>query len=150
MAETLTNVLLHAVFSTKGRSKVLDDAVRRRLWPYLTKLLQNRGCRVYTVNGGLEHVHVVFRQPTDRATAELLRDLKTNSSKWIRESFPDRRDFAWQRGYAGFSVSYSNLEAVCKYVDDQELHHRRHSFEDELIGLLKKNELHFDEKYLWS
>ena len=118
--------------------------------PYIAKIFQNRGCRVYLVNGGLEHVHVLFRQPAERATSDLLRDVKANSSRWIHEQFPQKRHFAWQRGYSAFSVSHSNLDSVYQYIVNQEEHHRRQSFEDELLSLLKKNELEFEEKYLWQ
>ena len=150
MAQTLTNIILHVVFSTKNRAKDLDHNLRGRLWPYISKILQNRGGRVYLVNGGLEHVHLLFRQPADRATSDLLRDVKANASRWIHKQFPQKRHFAWQRGYSAFSVSHSHLDGVYQYVASQEEHHRRQSFEDELLSLLKKNELEFEEKYLWQ
>jgi putative transposase len=78
-----------------------------------------------------------------------MRDAKAYSSKWIHREFPDKRDFAWQRGYAGFGVSYSNLDEVYRYIENQEDHHRSRSFEDELVSLLKRNELEYDENYLW-
>ena len=76
--------------------------------------------------------------------------MKANSSRWIHEQFPQKRHFAWQRGYSAFSVSHSNLDSVYQYIVNQEEHHRRQSFEDELLSLLKKNELEFEEKYLWQ
>jgi putative transposase len=79
-----------------------------------------------------------------------MRDAKAFSSKWIHKEFPNMRNFAWQRGYSGFSVSYSNLDEVYRYIENQEDHHRSRSFQEELVSLLKKNELDYDEKYLWS
>ena len=149
MAQTLTNFIVHVIFSTKNRSKDLSVDIRPRLYSYLTKILQNRGCRVYTINGGLDHVHALLRLPADKSPAELMRDAKAYSSKWIHREFPDKRDFAWQRGYAGFGVSYSNLDEVYRYIENQEDHHRSRSFEDELVSLLKRNELEYDENYLW-
>ena len=149
MGQTLTNILLHVVFATKNRAKDLDTNLRPRVHAYLTKILQNRGARVYAVDGGLEHVHLLFRQPNDRSVADLIRDVKANSSRWIHHEFP-RRDFAWQSGYSAFSVSFSNLDAVYQYIVEQEDDHRRITFEEELTGLHKKNELEFDERYLWT
>ena len=150
MAQTLTNINLHVVFSTKDRARTLDQKIRPRLCSYIAKTLENRGAHVYMVNGGLDHLHLLYQQPVDQAISDLVRDVKSSSSRWIHETFPRQRSFAWQRGYSAFSVSRSKLDAVYRYVARQEEHHRRVTFEDELVSLLKKHELEFNEKYLWT
>ena len=148
MGHTLTNVLVHVVFATKNREKTLTAAIRERLHAYLAQVANNQGARTYLVNGGLEHVHLLLRLPARRPLSDLVRDLKSNSSGWLRRELSP--NFSWQRGYSAFSVSYSNLGAVYEYIRDQEGHHRRHTYEEELTSLLKRNELEFDERYLWS
>ena len=148
MSHTLTNVLVHVVFSTKNREKALTAAIREDLHAYLAQVAANKGARVYVVNGGLEHVHMLLRVPARTAVADLIRDIKANSSSWLRRELSPH--FAWQRGYSAFSVSHSQLSAVYQYIRNQEDHHRRHTFEAELISLLKRNEIEFDERYLWS
>ena len=148
MGHTLTNVLVHVVFATKNREKTLTAAIRERLHAYLAQVANNQGARAHLVNGGLEHVHLLLRLPAKCALSDLVRDLKSSSSGWLRRELSP--NFAWQRGFSAFSVSHSNFSAVYDYIRTQEDHHRRHTFEEELVSLLKRNELEYDEKYLWS
>ena len=148
MSHTLTNVLVHVVFATKNREKSLTAAVRSRLHAYLARVVNDEGGRAYAVNGGLEHVHLLIRLPPTRSLSDLLRRLKGNSSAWLRGELNPH--FAWQRGYSAFSVSQSQYERVCGYIQSQEEHHRERTFDDELASLLKRNELEFDEGHYWS
>jgi REP element-mobilizing transposase RayT len=107
------------------------------------------GCPL-TINGTADHVHLLVRLPGMLALAEALRILKANSSKWVNETFSLRRKFAWQIGYAGFSGSQSNVPTVVKYIGNQEAHHRRVSFQDELRQYLKKHGIEDDERYIWK
>jgi REP element-mobilizing transposase RayT len=97
-----------------------------------------------------DHVHVVLRIPATVAIAEIVQKMKANSAKWIHEKRILSRAFAWQRGYSAFSVSESNLERVYQYVANQEAHHRRISFQDELRAFLRQHGIEFDERYLWN
>lgn len=148
MGHTLTNVLVHVVFATKNREKTLTAAIRERLHAYLAQVANNQGARTYLVNGGLDHVHVLLSLPARRPLSDLVRDLKANSSGWLRRELSPT--FGWQKGYSAFSVSHSNLNAVYEYIRQQEEHHRRHTYEEELTSLLKRNELEYDERYLRS
>ena len=148
MGHTLTNVLVHVEFATENREKTLTAAIRERLHAYLAHVANNQGARTYLVNGGLEHVHMLLRLPARRPLADLVRDLKSNSSGWLRRELAP--NFSWQRGYSAFSVSHSHLSAVYEYIRTQEDHHRRHTYEEELTSLLKRNELEYDDRYLWS
>ncbi len=142
MAQTLTSILLHVVFSTKNRATDIRPPTRERLWRYMAK--------VHIINGGPDHVHILFTLPPTACLADLMRLAKTNSSRWLRQQFPSQRGFAWQPGYAAFSVSHSRFDGVFEYIAHQERHHRSRSFEEELVSLLKKNELEFEEKYFWA
>ena len=148
MGHTLTNVLVHVVFATRNREKRLTAAVRGRLHAYLAAVVKEEGGCVYGVNGGLEHVHLLLRLSPSRSLSDLMRLVKTNSSRWMRQELDPQ--FGWQRGYAAFSVSHSQFTAVHGYIAKQEEHHQRRTFEDELVSLLKKNEIAFEEKYLWG
>jgi len=147
MSHTLTNVLVHVVFATKNREKKLTAAVRTRLHAYLTALVKAEGGCVHIVNGGLEHVHMLLRLTPSLSLSDLMRQVKTNSSRWMRLELDP--DFGWQRGYSAFSVSHSQFAAVHDYIAKQEEHHRHRTYEDELVSLLKRNEIEFEEKYLW-
>ena len=124
--------------------------LRPRLFAYIATLINNNGGKAHIVGGGLEHVHVLLTQPPTVTLADMLRLVKANSSRWTRQTFPGKRHFSWQAGYAAFSVSHSKSSEIRAYIRDQEEHHRRHGYEDELVSLLKRNELEFDERYLWS
>ena len=148
MGHTLTNVLVHVVFATKNREKLLTAAIRERLHAYLATVISDEGGRALIVDGGLEHVHILLRLHAKLALADLVRKMKSNSSKWLRGGISPQ--FAWQEGYSAFSVSESQRDAVFRYIASQEERHRQHSFEDELLLLLRRNELEYDERYLWS
>lgn len=150
MGQTLTSILLHVIFSTKNRAPDIRPPTRERLWRYIAGIMRSSGTKVHIINGGHDHIHVLFTLPPTLPLADLMRLAKTNSSRWLRREFPAHRGFAWQPGYAAFSVSYSRFNEVFEYIAHQEAHHRSRSFEEELVSLLRKNELEFEEKHLWS
>jgi hypothetical protein len=102
------------------------------------------------INGPADHVHILAVLPARVAVSEILNKVKTNSSGWVHKEFPNQRTFAWQTGYAAFSVSPSQKEVVLEYIENQEEHHRKISFKEELVSFLKKHEIQYDEKYLWE
>ena len=146
MSHAYTNLLYHVVFSTKDRRNDLSKEVQRELFPYLISLAREKDCEVDSVGGGLEHVHLFLSVPAKLSVSDLIAFLKANSSGWIKKLI---RGFAWQPGYAAFTVSQSKRSEVRQYVRTQEDHHRRHAFQDEYVGLLKKNEIEFTER-LWT
>src|SRR5208282_5704576 len=97
----------------------------------------------------VDHVHVLMRTPADLAIADCLRILKTNSSRWVKEKWPQQRSFGWQGGYGAFSVSESSRASVIRYIAEQERHHRKITFEDEFLSFLKRHGMNFDERYVW-
>jgi REP element-mobilizing transposase RayT len=150
MSHSHACLLIHAVFSTKDRAPLLAGECRQRLLPYLGGIARQLDAKALTVGGTADHVHVLLSLPPALCVADALRDLKANSSRWIHETWPRLRDFAWQAGYGAFSVSQSNCEAVTRYIGEQDAHHRRLTFQQEFIALLKKHGIAYDERYIWA
>jgi putative transposase len=149
MAHTFTNLLTHVVFSTSGRAPFFNDDMRSDVHAYLGGILRELHAVPIAIGGTADHMHLLIRLPADLAVSDCLRVVKTNSSRWIKERWPERRSFAWQGGYGAFSVSESRRSAVMRYIQDQAQHHRRILFQDELRGLLKNHRVEFDERYMW-
>jgi REP element-mobilizing transposase RayT len=150
MAHTYTSLLIHVIFSTSGRTPLLTDAIRPDVHAYLGGILRELDAIPIAIGGTADHVHLLTRLPANLALADCLRIVKTNSSRWVKERWPQRRKFAWQGGYGAFSVSESRRAAVIQYIRDQAQHHRRISFQDEFLALLKNHRVEFDERYLWQ
>ena len=150
MAHTYTNLLIHALFSTKGRQPMLDSTLRARLFPYFAGIITRLKGRPVIINGPGDHVHLLFVLPATLPLADLMEKLKANSSKWVHEEFPDRAGFAWQTGYTAFSVSQSNLAAVKRYIAHQEQHHRKVTFQEEVLAFLKKHEIQYDPRFVFD
>jgi len=150
MPQSLSRVILHIIFSTKDREPWLDREVRPRMHAYLSTICRDLDGEAYRVGGVADHVHVVTTLPRTVSQAELIEDMKKTSSKWIKELDARYRGFHWQRGYADFSVSPSQLDGVLDYVSNQEEHHRTRNFQEEYRDFLRKHEVEFDERYVWD
>jgi len=149
MPQSLSTVYLHAAFSTKERRPFLTDlSLRNSLHGYLGAISKNLGCAPLRVGGVEDHVHILSRLGRTISQAEWIKELKRASNPWLKEQ--SLSEFAWQSGYACFSVSVSNLDAVTAYIDGQAEHHRKRSFQDELRALLTKHGEAWDEKYVWD
>jgi putative transposase len=144
MAHTYTLQLIHCVFSTKRRSALIADPPR--LWTYMRAIARNCGINVIAIGGTANHVHILFVIPAVTRTADLVRTLKANSSRWMNEI---AHGFAWQDGYAAISVSPSQIPAVARYIDNQAEHHRDRSFEQEYVALLQKSGVAFEPDHLF-
>jgi REP element-mobilizing transposase RayT len=147
MSHTCANVLLHLIFSTSNRRPLIRAEFRNDLFAYLGGIVREMSGTPLIVNGTADHVHMLVRARAIQSPAEIARVVKTNSSRWIRLRVPQ---FAWQTGYAVFSVSESSVPSVTKYIAHQEEHHSTHSFQDEFRAFLKKNGIVVDEKHLWG
>lgn len=148
MAHTYTNILIHALFSTKNRYPWLSEQVKRELFPYLGGTVNKLGGRSVIVNGVEDHVHMLFVQSPSLSLADLMEKVKANSSGWMKRRWPELRKFAWQTGYTAFSVSKSNAGLVRRYIERQEQHHRKMTFQDEVVAFLKKHEIAYDPRYI--
>ena len=150
MAQSLSRIFLHIVFSTKDREPSINVDVRPRLHAYLATICRDLESEVPAVGGVADHVHVVTTLPRTISPAELVEKIKKTSSKWMKGVETRYRDFFWQRGYSAFSVSTSQLENVIKYVQEQEEHHRIKGFQEEYRELLRRHGVEFDERYVWD
>ncbi len=148
MSHTYTNLLTHFVFSTKERSPLITKEIMPELYAYLGGLAKELKGKAIAIGGMEDHVHLLISLPPSIATSDSMRLIKANSSKWLSERFGT--PFSWQIGFGAFSVSRSNVDAVVKYIHNQEEHHRKFDFREEFMKLLKNNEVEFDEQYLWK
>ena len=150
MPRSFTNLIYHIVFSTKDRKPLISPDRQERLYDYIGGTIRGLGGILLAINGMSDHVHLLAKLRPDKSVSDVLRNLKSNSSGWMHSVFPAASDFSWQNGYGAFTVSASQVESVRRYIANQEQHHSKNSFEDEFVGLLRKNEIEFDVKYLWS
>ena len=148
MSHTYTNLLTHMVFSTKERLPLISHEIKLELFAYLGGLVKELKGKPIIINGMSDHVHILASLPPTISTAEAMRFIKANSSKWVTQKF--RKPFEWQKGYGAFGVSRSNIDAVYKYIQNQEQHHQKFDFRTEFIGFLNKNDVEFDEQFLWK
>jgi REP element-mobilizing transposase RayT len=149
MSHTYTNLLTHVIFSTKDRNPLITAALHDDLLAYLGGIVREMGGVLRAANARPDHVHMLCSLPPTMAMSDALRVVKTNSSRWVHR---ERRlaGFDWQTGYGAFSVSHSLAPSVARYIGDQEKHHRRMTFQEELVAFLKKNGITYDERYIWS
>ena len=147
MSDTFSNLSVHVVFSTKDRIPLITRRVRKRVFPYIGGVIKGLGGTVIAIGGMPDHAHRVARLPTNMCVADFVRKIKANSSKWMNERATDMK-FGWQRGYGAFSISQSVVSSVAQYVRNQERHHRSRSFEEELMMLLTRHGIGFDERNL--
>ena len=150
MPQSLARLHVHLVFSTKNRVPLLRDTVRDSLHGYMATVLQNFGCPPVLINSVADHVHILLELGRTVAVSDAVEEVKKTSSKWIKTQGAEFALFAWQAGYGAFAVSESNVTAVCKYIADQQEHHRKKSFPEEYRAFLTRHRVVFDERYVWD
>lgn len=150
MPQSFSSILVHLVFSTKKREPWICAPIELQLHAYGTTVLKNAGCPALAMNGMADHLHTLFRLPRTKTVAEVVEELKSSTSRWIKTKGPSFQSFHWQNGYGAFSVSQSNVQNVIDYIRNQQDHHQGISFQDELRALLRKHEIAIDERYAWD
>ena len=140
----------HLIFSTKDRAPLIAPEIRATLLAYLGGIVRELKGSPMSINAVADHVHALIRMPSDASPAEMMRVVKTNSSRWVHEQWPQEESFAWQTGYGAFSVSESNVDQVREYIARQEEHHRRMTFQEEFIAFLKRHNIQDDPSYVWE
>jgi REP element-mobilizing transposase RayT len=151
MPQSLAAVYLHIVFSTKNREPFLRDKPERdAMHEYLGGIAKKWECAPIRVSGVADHVHLLVRFGRTITIADLIKELKRGSNLWLQEKNPAQKAFEWQAGYSVFSVSQSKLEDVVAYIANQEEHHKKVTFQDELRAFFKKHNVEFDERYVWD
>ena len=150
MGHTYTNLLVHMVFSTQGREPWLRESVRQRVFAYLGGIAQESGAAPVCIGGVADHVHMLLALSSGLSCAQAAQRVKGASARWIHETFVEMRKFAWQEGYGAFTVGQSQIAATRKYIAGQEEHHRRVTFQDEFLAFLARNNVVYDERYIWK
>ena len=150
MSHTYTNILVHALFSTKDRQPWLTPGIRDEAFRYLGGTINELGGQSLFVNGPRDHVHMLFVQPRTLSIASTMEKVKSHSSGWVKDRWPGQRHFGWQTGYAAFSVSKSHVDQVKQYILNQEDHDRRVSFQEEVLAFLKKQGVDYDPRYVFA
>jgi putative transposase len=142
---SFVSCVIHCVWSTKNREPWLIPDLRERLWPYFGGIAKQNQMKALAIGGAADHVHILLSLPATLSIAKAVQLLKGNSSKWIRETFPKMRSFAWQQGYGAFSVGISGVDATVTYINNQTAHHWKRSFRPEFIAMLQKHHFDYEE-----
>ena len=150
MPQSLAQILVHLVFSTKNRKAILADDIRDDLHAYIGGIVENHKGTLLKVGSVADHIHLLIALPRTCAPSELIQEVKTGSSKWLKTKNAHYANFQWQSGYGIFSISPSHRLALEAYITNQSEHHRLVTFQEEYRGLLNKYGLQFDERYLWD
>jgi REP-associated tyrosine transposase len=148
MAHTYVSDLIHCVFSTKGRRRLIPQEIQSELWSFLGGIARKNGFKALVVGGTDDHVHVLLSLPASLPLAKALQLLKGSSSRWMNEKHT--RDFAWQEGYGAFTLGISQKAATIAYIQGQTEHHRKRDFQQEFLAFLKKHGIEYDPKYVWG
>ena len=150
MPQSLSSVLIHLVFSTKNREPFITPAIEAELHPYMAKIFRENDSPSLIIDGTTDHVHALFGLDRTSTIADVVEEVKTASSKWLKTKGREFRNFHWQRGYGAFSIGQSNVAELKRYIRNQKEHHRRVTFEDEYRKFLRRYQIGFDERYVWD
>lgn len=147
---TFTKLLYHVVFATKSRTPFITAELRPRLYDYLGGIIRAKGGHLVQVGGIADHIHLLLHLSPRFAVSDVIRDIKGSSSAWVNSEKLLKLHFEWQKGYGAFTVSYTNCDAVQKYILNQEDHHRQRSFQEEYIDFLERHQIQFEHRYLFE
>ncbi|HKO95885.1 MAG TPA: IS200/IS605 family transposase [Pyrinomonadaceae bacterium] len=150
MPQSLSSILIHLIFSTKNREPFITPNIESELHPYMAKIFRELKSPSLAINGMPDHVHVLFSLDRVISIADLLQEVKSETSKWIRTKGREFQSFHWQRGYGAFSIGQSQVDDVKRYIQNQKEHHRRITFQEEYRHFLKAYGIEYDERYVWD
>ena len=150
MANTFTQIHIHAVVAVKFRASVISPVWKERLHQYITGIIQNKDHKMLSINSMPDHLHLFFGFRPTQSLSDLMRLVKGESSEWINKEKIASSTFRWQDGYGAFSYARSQVKTVAKYIEDQENHHKKKTFLDEYKDFLKMFEVDFDEQYIFK
>jgi REP element-mobilizing transposase RayT len=148
MAHTHTNLIFHVVFATQGFLPLIKAEYKQELFAYLGALIKEKKGMPMIINGVADHIHMLILLPPDVSLSDVVQFVKANSSRWMKQRFGG--PFAWQKGFGAFSVSRSVVKDVSRYIREQEAHHSKMDLRTEYIAMLEKNEIDFEEHFLWK
>jgi REP element-mobilizing transposase RayT len=150
MAHTHTCLLYHLVFSTKGRRPFIDVQTLPRVAQFMGGIVRERDGKLLAMNGTENHVHLLASLPPKISISDQVGDIKSLSSGWIKRAFPGVRFFTWQEGFAGFTLGKSSVESVARYIAGQQKHHKKKTFEEELVEMYERADIDYDPKYIFD
>ena len=143
-------VYVHYVFSTKNHEPFIVSELEKKLWAYMGGIARANNMKAIAINGTEDHAHVLLSLPSTITIAKAIQVVKGGSSHWVHQTFPEYRDFEWQKGYGAFSVSHFDLDRIIAYIKNQKKHHAVEDSKTEYIDLLNKHQIEYDEKYIWE
>ncbi len=162
MTHTYSKSIFHLVWSTKNRYPFIDQNLKPQLYRYLHTIIENKNCKSYIINGMPDHIHILASLPLNITVSSFVQQVKVSSTRWIRGHFSNHQhqlnphlnsklnSFSWQEGLGAFSVGYSHLTSVIKYIENQEKHHEKLTFEQEYRNLLVKLGINYDERFIFG
>lgn len=150
MPQSLSQVNLHITFSTHNRNPLILKELKNEMYAYIATICKSNKSNPIKIGGSTDHIHIVTTLHSTVTISKLLEEIKKTSSKWFKEKDERVRNFSWQCGYAAFSVSQSQLPQLIQYIEQQEQHHKKKSFQDELREFLTANGVEYDERYIWD
>jgi REP element-mobilizing transposase RayT len=150
MANTFTQIHIHAVFAVQNRRSLIQKDWQERLYQYIVAIIQNHGHKALCIGGISDHIHILFGFRPTQSLSDLMQNVKRNSSEWINEEKFVSGKFSWQEGFGAFSYSKSQISRVIKYIENQEEHHKRKKFIEEYKKILNKFEIEYDERYIFK
>ena len=150
MANTYTQIHIHVVFAVQNRECIIGNLWKDELYKYITGIIQNNNHKLLAINGMPDHIHIFFGMKPTQSLSELIQMIKGDSSKWINDKKFLKSKFNWQKGFGAFSYSKSQVSNVIRYIENQELHHKKKTFVEEYIDFLKAFEIEHDEKFIFK
>jgi len=150
MAQSLSSILIHLVFSTKNREPFIAPAIEMELQKYMASIFRALKSPSLAIDGATDHLHILFALGRVITIADLVEEVKTGSSKWIKTKGREFKNFHWQKGYGAFSIGQSNVATLKRYIHNQKRHHQRVTFQDEYRKFLKAYGIDYDERYVWD
>ena len=150
MPNTYTQLHIQFVFAVKYRAAVIKPAWKEALHKYITGIFQENGHKMLQINSMPDHIHILIGMRPTQAVSSLIQNIKTESSKWIKDKKHCSSTFAWQEGYGAFSYSKSHVDKVIRYIQNQEIHHSKQTFLEEYLEFLKAFAVEYDEKYIFK
>jgi len=150
MANTYTQIHIHIIYAVKFRAAMIQKGWKERLHEYTTGIVQGQGHKLLAINSVEDHLHMLIGMRPVQSLSDLIEKVKKDSSGWINDHHLSPKHFNWQAGYSGFAVSKSGVPDVIRYIMNQEEHHRKKSFREEYLELLKENDIEFDERYIFQ
>ena len=150
MPNTYTQIHIHAVFSVQNRISLISDPWKDHLYKYITGIIRNNDHKLLIINGMPDHVHILFGFRPTQSLSALMQDIKGDSSRWINENKFVKGRFSWQEGYGAFSYSKSQVPIVIRYIQNQEIHHRKRSFIEEYIKMLDDFGVDYNDRYIFK